>query len=106
VNAPTTAEWIVGLRHLADWLEQNPDVRMCRYGVTVSVEFHERLALQTVDHVRAFAAAHEFDLEVSLAEELDEGTWVRDAECRREFGPITVIGKGHTLLEAPVRRLP
>jgi hypothetical protein len=79
-------EWVDGLRELADWLEQNPDVTI---GPRVRrIEPFLTCKDATVGEARAFAAEHGFNLWNEYTDEID-GV-VREVAFARSFGPLTV----------------
>lgn len=86
MTAPKNADWVTGLRALADWLERNPDVDIdVAYGKVKP--FRTRWGV-TVQEARTFADRHGFTHGDEYPSEID-GV-VRDVSFTRSFGPFTV----------------
>lgn len=87
--------WVTGLRELADWLEQNPDLQLrnSRCGSNF------RLAREhiTVKDAHVFAERHGFGVE----DFPDDDHVVREAACGRTFGPLLVEVWGISLDDLP-----
>lgn len=86
MTRPKNAEWVSGLRDLADWLERNPEVSIdSRIG---NVKPFQACREATVNEARTFAAQHGFTHLTDYPDEID-GV-VREVAYSRSFGPLTV----------------
>jgi len=77
---PERDAYIAGLRELADWLEQHPDVAFPRYSTAINVPLHDNA------RVEEFASAAGIEVEVDEA---------GDTSADIKFGPVVYHAYGY-----------
>lgn len=93
MSTSKNADWVMGLRDLADWLEQNPAVDIVRLPTITRLS----LDLDGQD-VEAFALRHGLAFTRQEPRLASRTETVYVVECSKTFGPVTVEARRRSVV--------